>query len=83
MIRETLLVCTLTIPVFVTTAVAQESSTRGVPRFGFRPTVLPFMLWHQAFSCVRSVAAHQPARRFAVFGNRPCECAPRRPCRQT
>ena len=29
MIRETLLVCTLTIPVFVTTAVAQESSTRG------------------------------------------------------
>src|SRR4029077_6018363 len=28
MIRETLLVCALTIPVFVTTAVAQQSSTR-------------------------------------------------------
>ena len=29
MIRETLLVCALTTPVFVTTAVAQQSSTRG------------------------------------------------------
>jgi hypothetical protein len=29
MIRETLLVCALTTPVFVTTAVAQQSSTGG------------------------------------------------------